>query len=108
MGLSKKLLNDRLTVTVGSSFGLEGPQPAGQSSTNIAGDVNIQYALSADGRYRLRAYRRNQTEEVIEGQVIETGLGFALVVDYNKFREIFHKRKDKLKKEQKPKDEKTN
>jgi hypothetical protein len=26
VGISKKLLNDRLKVTVGSSFGLEGPQ----------------------------------------------------------------------------------
>ncbi|MGY0038366.1 translocation/assembly module TamB domain-containing protein [Pedobacter sp. NJ-S-72] len=55
VGLSKKLLNDRLTVTVGSSFGLEGPQAPGQNSTNIAGNVNVEYALSADGRYRLRA-----------------------------------------------------
>jgi hypothetical protein len=109
VGLSKKLLNDRLTVTVGSSFGLEGPQPAGQSATNIAGNVNVQYALSADGRYRLRAYRRNQTEDVIEGQIIETGLGFALVVDYNKFRDIFHnRRKQKVQKEEKPKNETTN
>jgi len=110
VGLSKKLLNDRLTVTVGSSFGLEGPQPQGQSSTNIAGNVNVEYALSADGRYRLRAYRRNQNEGVIEGQIIETGLGFALVVDYNKFREIFHKRsrRNRVNQEQKPKNEKTN
>jgi hypothetical protein len=92
VGLSKKLLNDRLTVTVGSSFGLEGPATQNQKSTNIAGNVNVEYALSADGRYRLRAYRRNQNEGVIEGQIIETGLGFALVVDYNKFREIFQKR----------------
>ncbi|MBB6500779.1 translocation/assembly module TamB [Pedobacter cryoconitis] len=110
VGLSKKLLNDRLTVTVGSSFGLEGPQAPGQNSTNIAGNVNVEYALSADGRYRLRAYRRNQNEGVIEGQIVETGLGFALVVDYNKFREIFQKRKkrNQIKTEQKPKDEKTN
>lgn len=110
VGLSKKLLNDRLTVTVGSSFGLEGPQPQGQSSSNIAGNVNVEYALSADGRYRLRAYRRNQTEGVIEGQIIETGLGFALVVDYNKFREIFQKKRNrnKARTEQKPKNEKTN
>ena len=93
VGLSKKLLNDRLTVTVGSSFGLEGPQAPGQNSTNIAGNVNVEYALSADGRYRLRAYRRNQNEGVIEGQIIETGVGFALVVDYNKFKEIFQKRR---------------
>ncbi len=110
VGLSKKLLNDRLTVTVGSTFGLEGPQPKGQSSSNIAGNVNVEYALSADGRYRLRAYRRNQTEGVVEGQIIETGLGFALVVDYNKFREIFQKRRNRNRSntEQKPKNEKTN
>jgi hypothetical protein len=95
IGLSKKLLNDRLTVTVGSSFGLEGPQTQSSNSSNIAGNVNVEYALSADGRYRLRAYRRNQTEAIVEGQIIETGLGFALVVDYNKFRQIFQSRKKK-------------
>jgi hypothetical protein len=95
VGLSKKLLNDRLTVTVGSSFGLEGPPTQNQNSTNIAGNVNVEYALSQDGRYRLRAYRRNQNEGVVEGQIIETGVGFALVVDYNKFREIFQKRETK-------------
>jgi hypothetical protein len=110
VGLSKKLLNDRLTVTVGSSFGLEGPQAPGANSTNIAGNVNVEYALSSDGKYRLRAYRRNQNESIIEGQIIETGLGFALVVDYNKFREVFQSRKKKarLNQEQKPKNETTN
>lgn len=88
VALSKKLLNDRLTITVGSDFALEGSRNTG-SGTNIAGNVNIEYALSRDGRYRLRAYRRNQNEGVIEGQIIETGLGFALVVDYNRFKEIF-------------------
>jgi hypothetical protein len=110
VGLSKKLLNDRLTVTVGSSFGLEGPQAPGASSTNIAGNVNVEYALSADGKYRLRAYRRNQNESIIEGQIIETGLGFALVVDYNKFKEVFQSRKKKMRlnQEQKPNNETTN
>ena len=110
VGLSKRLLNDRLTVTVGSSFGLEGPQTQSSNSTNIAGNVNIEYALSADGRYRLRAYRRNQNDAVIQGQIIETGLGFALVVDYNKFREIFRKRskRNNADTEQKPKNERNN
>ncbi len=105
VGLSKKLLNDRLTVTVGSTFGLEGPSTPGQNSTNIAGNVNVEYALSADGRYRLRAYRRNQNEGVIEGQIIETGLGFALVVDYNKFREIFQQRRIRRRAKQEQKQE---
>lgn len=110
VGLSKKLLNDRLTVTVGSSFGLEGPQAPGQNATNIAGNVNVEYALSSDGRYRLRAYRRNQNEGIIEGQIIETGLGFTLVVDYNKFREIFQKKRIRRNRniEQKTQNETTN
>ncbi|MBB2151752.1 translocation/assembly module TamB domain-containing protein [Pedobacter gandavensis] len=111
IGLSKKLLDDRLTVTVGSSFGLEGnSNQNNNNSSNIAGNVNIEYLLSKDGRYRLRAYRRNQTDGIIEGQIVETGIGFALVVDYNRFREIFKQFKDRrtFKKEQKPKNEKTN
>lgn len=107
VGLSKKLLNDRLTVSVGSTFNVEGPSPPGQKSTDIAGNVNIEYALSADGRYRLRAYRRNQTETVLQGQIIETGLGFTLVVDYNKFKEIFESKK-KRRQQQRAKDEATN
>lgn len=110
VGLSKKLLNDRLTVTVGSSFALEGPQAPGEKSTNIAGNVNVEYALSADGRYRLRAYRRNQNDMIVQGQIIETGLGFTLVVDYNKFREIFQKKRIKRIRnlEQKAQNETTN
>ena len=110
IGLSKKLLNDRLTVTVGSSFALEGPQAPGEKSTDIAGNVNVEYALSADGRYRLRAYRRNQNDVIVQGQIIETGLGFTLVVDYNKFREIFQKKRNRRTRniEQKAQNEKTN
>lgn len=110
VGLSKKLLNDRLTVTVGSSFALEGPQAGNSNAANIAGNVNLDYALSKDGKYRLRAYRRNQTESVVEGQIIETGVGFTLVVDYNRFREIFLKKRNRnrINMEQKPKDEKAN
>ncbi len=37
---------------------------------------------------------RNQNEGVNpEVEIIETGLGFALVVDYNKFRDTFRKNK---------------
>ena len=45
----------------------------------------------------VRAYRKNQYEAVIEGQVVETGVSFILTLDYNKFREIFGRtREEKL------------
>jgi hypothetical protein len=45
----------------------------------------------------VRAYRKNQYQAVIEGQVVETGVSFILTFDYNKFREIFGRtREEKL------------
>lgn len=89
IGLSKRLLNDRLTVTVGSNFELEGPQNSNQQSNNIAGNVALDYKISSDGRYMLRAYRKNEYQGVIDGYVVETGVGFVITLDYNRFREIF-------------------
>jgi hypothetical protein len=95
VGLSKRLLNDRLKVTVGSNFGLEGTQQANQQTNTIAGDLSVDYQLSKDGRYRLRAYRKNQYQVALQGQVIETGVGFVITMDYNKFKQIFQRAKKK-------------
>ncbi|MBE7179049.1 MAG: translocation/assembly module TamB, partial [Mucilaginibacter polytrichastri] len=92
VGLSKRLLNDRLKVNVGSSFNVEGAQQ-NQKASNIAGDISVDYALSKDGRYTLRAYRKDQYI-VVQGQVIETGLGFILNADYDKLKELFTKTPD--------------
>lgn len=93
VGLSKKLLNDRLKVSVGSNFGLEGDARQNENTTNIAGDVTIDYSLSRDGRYMLRAYRKNEYQVALQGQIVETGVGFIITLDYDKFREIFQSSK---------------
>lgn len=91
VGVSKKLLDDRLKVTVGSSFGIEGSQQANQQANNIAGDVSVDYQLTKDGRYKVRAYRINKYQVALQGEVVETGVAFILTIDYNKFRELFHR-----------------
>lgn len=96
--ISKKLLNDRLKVSVGSNFGLEGEARQNENMTNIAGDVTVDYSLSKDGRYMLRAYRKNEYQVALQGQIVETGLGFIITLDYDKFRDIF-KRSGKDKKQ---------
>lgn len=93
VSLSKNLLSERLKVTVGSNFELEGPNQSARQA-NLAGDVALDYKLSKDGRYMLRGYRKNEWEGVVEGYIIETGLSFIITVDYNKFAEIFRKRKN--------------
>jgi len=89
IGLSKQLLNDRLSVSVGSNFELQGPQNSTQKTNNIAGNLALDYRVSKDGRYLLRAYRKNEYEGIIDGYIIETGVSFIITVDYNRFRQIF-------------------
>ena len=95
VGVSKKLFDDRLKVSVGSNFGLEGQERPNEKMTNIAGNVTFDYALSKDGRYTLRAYRKDEYQVALQGQIVETGLGFIITIDYNKFKEIFQSQKSK-------------
>ncbi|WP_292010845.1 translocation/assembly module TamB domain-containing protein [Chryseobacterium sp.] len=99
--ISKKLLNDRLKVTVGSNFGLEGDARQNENTTNIAGNVTVDYSLSKDGRYMLRAYRKDEYQVALQGQIVETGVGFIITLDYDEFRDIFKKsKKDKARKKE--------
>ena len=105
VGVSKRLLNDRLRVNVGSNFEVEGPQQANANASQIAGDVSIQYQLTQDGRYMVGAYRRNQNNNITIGQVIETGATFGVSVEYDKFREFFQKSEESRQKREKRRNE---
>ncbi|MEP7143041.1 MAG: translocation/assembly module TamB domain-containing protein, partial [Ferruginibacter sp.] len=89
VGVSKSLLNDRLRVSVGSNFQLEGSANT-QNASNIAGDVAIDYLLTKDNRYTLRVYRRNGYDGVL--QVIENGVAFIFTFDFNEFKQILNRK----------------
>jgi hypothetical protein len=107
VALSKRLLNDRLKVTVGSNYELEGPTQGNQNSSNVIGNVTVDYNLTQDGKYLLRGYRKNDYEAVVEGFVVETGLKFVMSVDYEKFKDIFidRKKRRQQRREQKEREE---
>lgn len=89
IGISKMLFDDRLKVTIGSSFEVEGNTRPGEKASNIAGDISLDYQLSKDGRYFARVYRKNQYQATLQGQFVETGIGFIITMSYDKFKELF-------------------
>ena len=95
VAVSKRLFSERLKVTVGSSFEVEGNQRQNEQANNIAGDIELEYMLSKDGRYLMRIFRKNQYEVALQGQVVETGIGFIITMSYEKFKELFERSKDK-------------
>ncbi len=102
VALSKQLLNDRLTVTVGKSFTVDGSDPVAKTQTNsnvdFLPDLSTTYKLSKDGKYAIRAYRKNQYDAIMDGYFIETGVAFSLTMNYEKFIEVLQKGKTKPKK----------
>lgn len=101
IALSKKFLDDRLTITVGKNFGLEGQDAASKTNSSAASsyipDFTASYQLTKDGRYLIKGYRKNAYEAILDGYVIETGVGFVVTLDYEKFRDIFRKKGKKEK-----------
>ncbi len=100
IAVSKNFANDRITVTVGQNFGLEGQDAAAKASgasTGFSPDITVSYKLTTDGKYLLRAYTKNQFEVTVDGYVVETGLAFVLTMDYDKFNELFRRNKKRVK-----------
>lgn len=86
----KKLFNERLIVTAGSAVDVEGSAQPGQANTPIIGNVSLEYLLSPKGRYRLRGFRKTEYENIIDGQLIVTGLALIFNREFNRFSQLFN------------------
>lgn len=90
LGLKNYLFNDRLLVNIGGNLDFNSTYI--DENTNlgsyIAGDFVIEYLLTADGRYKIRAYNRNETGLDFDTQVNETGVGFSYRTEFDTFSEF--------------------
>ncbi|ARN77058.1 hypothetical protein BST97_03035 [Nonlabens spongiae] len=85
---SKKLLNDRLIVSVGSEVDVQGSNPDG-SQTPLIGNVAIEYLITPQGRWRFKGFRRNQFDNVVDGQLMVSGVAIIFTREFNKFKNLF-------------------
>ncbi len=98
----KKNINDRISVQVGGSVEVEGARAKENSLSDWTGDFTVEYKLTEDGEYRLKGFRRNQYEGLIEGQLVETGVGLLFVKDFDLWKDLFKSESDKKNKSDVP------
>jgi len=104
LALSKKV-NDKISVD--GNFGLNGNQTG--NSNGLIGDININYKLTDDGRYKLKGFNHTNdvTQATIAGGPYTQGIGFFYREEFETFNDLFNlylrklKRKDD-KKQAKP------
>ncbi|MEB2783777.1 translocation/assembly module TamB domain-containing protein [Algoriphagus persicinus] len=86
----KTLFNDRLVVQVGSQVDLEGSTQDSEQANSILANISFEYLLTEDGRWRIRAFRKNQFESIIDGQLVITGGGLIFNREFNDFSELWN------------------
>ncbi|HYW96293.1 MAG TPA: translocation/assembly module TamB domain-containing protein [Bacteroidales bacterium] len=98
MNVKKNLLNNRLSIQVGGNVNIQDNNPnttAPANVNNLAGDVVVEYKLTPDGVYRIQVFKKNEYEDVLDGQLNKTGLAFIFNRDFYTFSKLFNRKKDK-------------
>jgi hypothetical protein len=93
LALSTQILNDRLLID--GNFGVQGNRANSttQNTNNLLGDVNIEYKLTQDGRFRMRAFNRtnNNTNLTYVNSPYTQGLGLFYRLDFDKPKDIWER-----------------
>lgn len=88
LGVSKSLLNDRLVVKLSGNVAVEGGNTTQRDASDYIGDIALEYKLTSDGRFRITGFRVSNYD-MIDGELIETGVGLLYIKDYNTLKELF-------------------
>lgn len=89
--LSTQLFNNR--VIVDGNVGVANTQ---SSSSNIVGDVNIEYKITPDGRLRVRAFNKsNDINSLTQNAPFTQGVGLSYQQEFDRIGDLFRRRKKK-------------
>jgi len=90
--LSKSFLNNRASLRVGGKVSTY-DNPWEQGRDNLIDDISLEYVLNERGTRFLRLFRQVNYENLLEGEIIETGVSLMHRQQYNQFSDIFRRRK---------------
>jgi hypothetical protein len=87
--LSTQLFNNRIIID--GNVGVANVQSV---SSNIVGDVNIEYKITSDGRFRVRAFNQsNDINALNDNAPFTQGVGLSYQKEFDRIGDLFRKRK---------------
>jgi hypothetical protein len=95
VGISTQLFDDRLLID--GTFGMNSyTNSTVQQSSTIVGDINIEYILTKNRRWRVRAFNRTNTLNILNNNSPYTqGVGIKYQRDFSSFGDLFKFEKKK-------------
>ncbi len=106
LALSKQLFNNRLVidgnfgVTNNNNSTTTSASTKANNSSNLIGDVTLEYKLSESGKYRVKAFNRSNdnTEAATNGGPFSQGIGIFYREEYENLSELYKRYIAKFKK----------
>jgi hypothetical protein len=90
VALSTQLLDDRLIID--GNIDVYGANASTQKTSSIVGDINVEYKLTPDGRFRVKAFNRSNDLSLFNDYAPYTqGVGIFYRKDFNNLGELFRK-----------------
>lgn len=84
----------RVTIYVGGNIDLGGSTPSNSTRTQYgSGDFAIEYNLTKDGRFRIKAFNESDYNILYEDYLNKQGVGIYWTKEFDTFRELFQKKK---------------
>jgi hypothetical protein len=93
--VKKEVFNERGSVQV--SGRMNDNSKAGAPTNNMLENLIFEYALDTNQTKYLKVYRQQNYEDLLEGEVTKSGVGFIYRKSYNKLGEIWRREKKKKK-----------
>lgn len=94
--LSTEIFNDRISVNLGGNFDLNQSATVTDAidpSQGVAGDFEIAYDITPDGRIRLKAFQRSDYNLYLGRNIGETGIGIFYSTEFNKLYDLVEDRR---------------
>lgn len=88
---SQRFFNDRVQINIGGSVSTG--SEVNRNSKSFIDDVSLEYRLDNSGGRYLRAFRSKNYENVLEGEVTETGVGIVFRKKLDRLADLFIFRK---------------
>ena len=86
--LAKTLFNDRFKIVVGGEYSTEALRDE-DIVNNLFNDISLEYYLNDAGNRYLKLFRHASYENVLEGQVTETGIAYVLKRKLTNLKNLF-------------------
>ena len=87
LSVSQRFLNDRMRVTIGGKMSTG--DEVQQSDGAVLSDVSLEWLIKSDASQYARLFRHINYQSILEGQVIESGVGYVQRRNAYKFKHLF-------------------